>query len=50
MESLIQLDGATLLFPVSSGYFDLYMLRTAAKYKDTRSGTSEDRGRKTSTR
>jgi simple sugar transport system substrate-binding protein len=34
MESMIQLDGATLLFPTSFGYFDPYMLRTAAKYKN----------------
>ena len=34
MESMIRLDGATLLFPTSFGYFDPYMLRTAAKYKD----------------
>jgi basic membrane protein A len=34
MESMIQLDGATLLFPTSFGYFDPYMLKTAAKYKN----------------
>jgi basic membrane protein A len=34
MESMIQLDGATLLFPTSYGYFDPYMLRMAAKYKN----------------
>jgi basic membrane protein A and related proteins len=34
MESMIRLDGATLLFPTSFGYFDPYMLRTAAKYKN----------------
>ena len=34
MESMIKLDGATLLFPTSFGYFDPYMLRMAAKYKD----------------
>ena len=32
MESMIQLDGASLLFPTSFGYFDPYMLRMAAKY------------------
>ncbi|MDO9709964.1 BMP family ABC transporter substrate-binding protein [Paracraurococcus lichenis] len=32
MESMIKLDGATLLFPTSFGYFDPYMLRVAAKY------------------
>ncbi len=32
MESMIELDGATLLFPTSFGYFDPYMLRMAAKY------------------
>jgi basic membrane protein A and related proteins len=34
MESMIQLDGATLLFPTSFGYFDPYMLRMADKYKN----------------
>jgi basic membrane protein A and related proteins len=34
MESMIRLDGATLLFPTSFGYFDPYMLKTAAKYKN----------------
>jgi simple sugar transport system substrate-binding protein len=33
MESMIRLDGASLLFPTSFGYFDPYMLKTAAKYK-----------------
>jgi basic membrane protein A and related proteins len=32
MESMIQLDGASLLFPTSFGYFDPYMLRMAKKY------------------
>lgn len=32
MESMIRLDGATLLFPTSFGYFDPYMLRMAVKY------------------
>ena len=32
MESMIELDGATLLFPTSFGYFDPYMLKMAAKY------------------
>jgi len=32
MESMIKLDGASLLFPTSFGYFDPYMLRMAAKY------------------
>ena len=32
MESMIELDGATLLFPTSFGYFDPYMLRMAKKY------------------
>lgn len=32
MESMIQLDGATLLFPTSFGYFDPYMLKMAEKY------------------
>jgi basic membrane protein A len=34
MESMIQLDNASLLFPTSFGYFDPYMLRMAAKYKN----------------
>jgi simple sugar transport system substrate-binding protein len=33
MESMIELDGATLIFPTSFGYYDPYMLRMAAKYK-----------------
>ena len=32
MESMINLDGATLVFPTSFGYFDPYMLKVAAKY------------------
>jgi simple sugar transport system substrate-binding protein len=32
MESMINLDGATLLFPTSFGYFDPHMLRMAQKY------------------
>lgn len=32
MESMINLDGATLLFPTSFGYFDPYMLKEAGKY------------------
>jgi basic membrane protein A len=32
MESMINLDGATLLFPTSFGYFDPYMLKEANKY------------------
>jgi basic membrane protein A len=34
MQSMIELDGATLLFPTSFGYFDPYMLKMAAKYPD----------------
>ena len=34
MESMIKLDGATLLFPTSFGYFDPYMLKMATRYKD----------------
>jgi simple sugar transport system substrate-binding protein len=34
MESMIQLDGASLLFPTSFGYFNPYMLRMANKYKN----------------
>jgi simple sugar transport system substrate-binding protein len=32
MQSMIELDGATLVFPTSYGYFDPYMLRMAKKY------------------
>ena len=32
MQSMIQLDGASLLFPTSFGYFDPYMLRMAKRY------------------
>src|SRR5690348_14242818 len=32
MESMINLDGATLVFPTSFGYFDPYMLKVAGKY------------------
>jgi basic membrane protein A len=32
MASMIELDGAPLLFPTSFGYFDPYMLRMAKKY------------------
>ncbi len=34
MQSMIELDGASLLFPTSFGYFDPYMLRMAQKYKN----------------
>ena len=34
MESMINLDGATLIFPTSFGYFDPFMLDTAKKYTD----------------
>ena len=32
MESMINLDGATLVFPTSFGYFDPHMLKMAAKF------------------
>lgn len=32
LESMINLDGATLLFPTSFGYFDPHMLKMCAKY------------------
>lgn len=32
MESMINLDGASLVFPTSFGYFDPYMLKVAGKY------------------
>ena len=34
MESMINLDGATLLFPTSFGYFDPHMLKVAGKYPE----------------
>jgi simple sugar transport system substrate-binding protein len=34
MESMINLDGAKLLFPTSFGYFDPHILKMAAKYPD----------------
>ncbi|TYC60647.1 BMP family ABC transporter substrate-binding protein [Rhodobacterales bacterium] len=34
MESMIELDGASLLFPTSFGYFDPFMIDTAKKYPD----------------
>ena len=34
MESMINLDGATLLFPTSFGYFDPHILKEAEKYPD----------------
>lgn len=36
MESMITLDGATLLFPTSFGYFDPHMLKLASKYPAVR--------------
>ncbi len=32
MESMINLDGAKLLFPTSFGYFDPHILKMAEKY------------------
>jgi simple sugar transport system substrate-binding protein len=34
MESMISLDGATLMFPTSFGYFDPHMLKVAGKFKN----------------
>ena len=34
MESMINLDGATVLFPTSFGYFDPHILKEAAKFKN----------------
>jgi simple sugar transport system substrate-binding protein len=36
MESMINLDGATLIFPTSFGYFDPHILTVAPKYPDVR--------------
>ena len=34
MESMINLDGASLIFPTSFGYFDPHMLKMCEKYPD----------------
>ncbi|MEM8807741.1 MAG: BMP family ABC transporter substrate-binding protein [Cyanobacteria bacterium P01_G01_bin.38] len=34
MRSMIEIDGATVLFPTSFGYFDPYMLELAAEFPD----------------
>ena len=34
MESMIDLDGAKLLFPTSFGYFDPHILKMAEKYPE----------------
>ncbi|MEM7566907.1 MAG: BMP family ABC transporter substrate-binding protein [Pseudomonadota bacterium] len=36
MRSMIEFDGATLLFPTSFGYFDPHILETAPNYPDVR--------------
>src|ERR1700704_692543 len=36
MESMINLDGATLLFPTSYGYYDPHMIKMAKKYPNLR--------------
>src|SRR6516165_11808945 len=36
MESMINLDGATLLFPTSFGYYNPHMIKMAAKYPKIR--------------
>jgi basic membrane protein A and related proteins len=36
MESMINLDGATLIFPTSFGYYSPHMIRTATKYAKLR--------------
>jgi basic membrane protein A len=36
MESMINLDGATLIFPTSFGYFDPHILKVAPDYPDVR--------------
>ena len=36
MESMVQFDGAKLLFPTSFGYFDPHILEVAPKYEDVR--------------
>ena len=44
MESMINLDGATLLFPTSFGYFDPHMLKMANKYPKCASCTAAASG------
>ena len=34
MESMINLDGATVVFPTSFGYFDPHILKEAGKFKN----------------
>lgn len=34
MESLVNIDGAKIIFPTSFGYFDPHILKVAPKYKD----------------
>ncbi|MBJ3775484.1 BMP family ABC transporter substrate-binding protein [Acuticoccus mangrovi] len=36
MKSMIEFDGATLLFPTSFGYFDPHILKVAGEYPDVR--------------
>jgi len=36
MESMINFDGAALIFPTSFGYFDPFILKLAPQYKDVR--------------
>ncbi len=50
MESMINLDGATLLFPTSFGYFDPHVLAMAQKYPDISSAIAVVCGRRTRTR
>jgi basic membrane protein A len=48
MESMINLDGAALLFPTSFGYFDPHILTLAPKYPDVRFQHCGGCGRRTS--
>ena len=51
MERMIELDGATLLFPTSFGYFDPHILKVAEKYPEGHaSSTAAGSGPRASTR
>jgi basic membrane protein A len=50
MESMISIDGATLLFPTSFGYFNPFMVDAAKKFPRSNSATRRRCGRLTSIR
>jgi len=49
MESMINLDGANLIFATSFGYFDPFVVDTAKKFPPSSSATPPPCGRRTST-